>query len=42
MDGFMQLVQMDGVVHILRISTDSSGSVYTSKENGTIQTLLYY
>lgn len=41
-DGFMQLVQMDGVVYISRISTDSSGSVYTTKENGTIKTLLYY
>ncbi len=41
-DGFMQLVQMDGIVYILRISTDSAGSVYTCKENGTIQTLLYY
>lgn len=42
MDGFMQLVQMDGAVYILRISTDSAGTVYTSKENGTILTLLYY
>lgn len=41
-DGFMQLVQMDGVVYILRISTSSDGSVFTSKENGTILTLLYY
>lgn len=41
-DGFMQLVQMDGVVYILRMSTDSGGSFVTSKENGTIQILLYY
>ena len=41
-DGFMQLVQMDGVVYILRMSTYSDGSFFTSKENGTILTLLYY
>lgn len=41
-DGFMQLVQMDGVVYILRISVSSDGSTSTSKENGTILTLLYY
>lgn len=41
-DGFMQLVQMDGVVYILRMSTHSDGSFFTSKEDGTILTLLYY
>lgn len=41
-DGFMQLVQMDGAVYILRMNTDSGGSFITSKENGTILILLYY
>ena len=41
-DGFIQLVQMNGVVYILRMDTDSSGDFFTSKESGIIYTLLYY
>ena len=40
-DGFIQLVQMNSVVYILRMDTDSSGHFFTSKENGTINILLY-
>lgn len=39
--GFLQLVQIDGMVYILRIDTDSNNNVYTDKVSGIANTLLY-
>lgn len=39
--GFLQLVQMDGMVYISRIDTDVYDVVYTDKVEGIADTLLY-